>query len=78
LPGYRYAGLQSGTECYCGQSYGSLGESYFCDTDCPVGNEICGGYLSNSIYKTDYLGEKTFTIVLKDMPYQSFQLKIKC
>jgi len=66
LPGYRYAGLQSGTD-----------ESYFCDIDCPVGNEKCGGYLSNAIYKTDYLGKKTFTIVLKAMPYHIFQLTIK-
>jgi len=72
LPGYRYAGLQSETECYCGQSYGSYGESYFCSIDCPVGNEKCGGYLSNSIYKTDYLGKRTFTIVLKAMPCISY------
>jgi len=58
LPGYRYAGLQSGTECYCGQFYGTLGESLNCNTDCPVGNAKCGGPSSNSVYKTDYFGEK--------------------
>ena len=50
--GYRYAGTQVGTYCFCGNSYGNSGPSNACTTPC-AGNpgEICGGIWSNSVYQ---------------------------
>lgn len=56
--GYRFAGLQYYTECFCGDSLGSHGlrvepDSDFCNTPCANaqrGGEICGGQWHNSIY----------------------------
>jgi hypothetical protein len=50
---FEYLSLQYGTECYCGKSYGRLGEAT--DTDCGVkcsgnGAQICGGGWRNSVY----------------------------
>ena len=49
--GFKYAGLQYGIQCFCGNSYGKYGESYSCNYVCS-GNqdEICGGYWANSVY----------------------------
>ena len=39
-------------ECYCGDSYGSLGDSSNCTMKCKGdANQICGGFFSNSVYK---------------------------
>lgn len=39
------------TECRCGNSYGSHGSSEGCNLKCPVNTtELCGGFLSNSVY----------------------------
>ena len=49
--GFKYAGLQYGVQCFCGNSYGKYGESYSCDYECSGNqNEICGGYWANSVY----------------------------
>ncbi|XP_078694695.1 uncharacterized protein LOC144923752 isoform X2 [Branchiostoma floridae x Branchiostoma belcheri] len=53
--GYRYAGLQYGKECFCGDSFGRFGAApeSECDTPC-TGDaaETCGGNWRNSIYRT--------------------------
>jgi len=59
LLGYRYAGLQSGTECYCGQSYGALGESYDCDTNCPVGIVQLGMRYAEELHPTLFTKQTT-------------------
>lgn len=49
--GYRYAGLQQGSLCYCGESYGSYGISNNCTVLCSGDNStICGGESANSIF----------------------------
>jgi len=47
-----YFGLQNGTECFCGYSYGSYGPSTSCTVKC-AGNpsETCGGVNANSVYR---------------------------
>ncbi|XP_070579640.1 polycystin-1-like [Ptychodera flava] len=52
---YKYAALQQGNLCFCGNSRGSmtLGNSLNCDTPC-TGNPYisCGGTLANMVFKT--------------------------
>ncbi|XP_038066716.1 uncharacterized protein LOC119736779 [Patiria miniata] len=52
-PNYRYAGLQLGQLCFCGDSYGNYGhdETLQCNLACP-GDETksCGSATHNSIY----------------------------
>lgn len=49
---YTFAGLESGSECYCGGSrYGAHGRSNNCDMTC--GGSPCGGSLALSVYATD-------------------------
>lgn len=53
--GYAYAGLQSGLQCYCGNSFGKYDFSLTaCTSNCqpPYEREKCGGRLANSIYTT--------------------------
>uniref|UniRef100_A0A1I8F158 WSC domain-containing protein n=1 Tax=Macrostomum lignano TaxID=282301 RepID=A0A1I8F158_9PLAT len=60
--GYLYFGMQSGTWCNCGDSYGryervSRGE---CNQLCPdgaTGNETCGGAWLNEIFPTGVAGQ---------------------
>ncbi len=49
--GFSYAGLQYGTYCFCGNSYGRYGVSRGCSTPCG-GNpsQVCGGAWANSVY----------------------------
>ena len=47
---YSYAGVQYGSECWCGDNYGSYGESSACTMSCADGETGCGGAFSNSIY----------------------------
>ena len=57
--GYKYAGLQSQNQCFCGDSYGKFGEAPGeCVKRC-IGNVemICGGTWANSIYETGFIGE---------------------
>lgn len=53
--GFSYAGTQSGTQCSCGNQYGSYGQSNDCNIPCAGDtNQICGGVGSNSVYSVDY------------------------
>lgn len=50
--GYAYAGVQSTSQCFCGNSYGKHGPSNNCVDKCGGNpNEICGGAWTNSIFK---------------------------
>ena len=52
--GYAFAGVQYGSECYCGDAYGSAGESTECSDACSADDDdACGGYYCNSIYAVD-------------------------
>ena len=49
---FRYAGLQNGTKCFCGNSYGRYGPDK-CNVRCPNDfQDVCGGELKNSVYET--------------------------
>ena len=48
---YYYAGIQHGSQCYCGQQYGKYGRVL--DDECKyscITSEKCGGDSRNSIY----------------------------
>ena len=47
---YKYAGLQQGSQCWCGPSFGKHGPGT-CDATCP-GGDTCGGDTANSVYMT--------------------------
>lgn len=50
--GFPYAGVQYGSWCFCGDSYGKFGKADNCNMACS-GNasEICGGSWANSVYR---------------------------
>ena len=51
---YRYFGLQSGTECFCGDTFGKYGKSVEskCNRSCKDDKtQICGGWWRNSVYQ---------------------------
>lgn len=55
--GYQYAGLQMGTDCWCGNNYGTQGNASFTDCKYPCSDltknrQFCGGYLRNLVFKT--------------------------
>ncbi|OAG27282.1 WSC domain-containing protein [Thermodesulfatator autotrophicus] len=51
--GYRYAGVQYGSQCFCDNDYGLFGPANNCDMKCSGNpNEICGGFWANSVYAT--------------------------
>ena len=51
--GFKYAGLQYSSYCFCGNSYGKYGKANNCNMKCAGdANEICGGFWANSIYST--------------------------
>lgn len=58
--GYKYAGVQYGKECWCGDTYGKYGEAdkELCTTySCPAeSTKKCGGHLAQMIYQTGYGG----------------------
>ncbi len=50
--GFRYAGVQYGSQCFCGNSYGKYGRANNCNMKCNGNpNEICGGFWANDIYE---------------------------
>jgi hypothetical protein len=50
--GFRYAGLQYGESCLCGNSYGRYGPANNCTMSCPgFPQQACGGYSSNAVYE---------------------------
>eukprot|EP01113_Clastostelium_recurvatum_P034898 TRINITY_DN4795_c0_g2_i5.p1 TRINITY_DN4795_c0_g2~~TRINITY_DN4795_c0_g2_i5.p1 ORF type:complete len:1282 (-),score=325.43 TRINITY_DN4795_c0_g2_i5:874-4719(-) len=49
--GASYAGLQYGSECFCGNSYGRYGSSNWCNFGCQSESwSTCGGNAANDIY----------------------------
>ena len=56
--GYRYAGVQYGTQCYCGNSYGKHGSKEISDCRMECGGsgiyEDCGGIYANNVYDLEY------------------------
>jgi len=50
--GYKFAGTQYASQCFCGNSYGKSGKANNCNMNCSGNkNEKCGGSWANSIYK---------------------------
>ncbi|CAH1244651.1 PCSK9 [Branchiostoma lanceolatum] len=53
--GYRYAGLQYGKECFCGDNFGGFGAAPESECNKPCSGDAaktCGGDWRNSIYRT--------------------------
>lgn len=54
--GFKFAGTQASSWCFCGNEHGKYGKSTKCNGSC-VGagnqNEICGGQMANSVYQVD-------------------------
>ncbi len=51
--GFKYAGVQYGQSCLCGNSYGKYGKADNCDFRCTGDStKICGGFYANSVYAT--------------------------
>jgi hypothetical protein len=50
--GFRFAGLQAGYACFCGNAYGRSGPAEPCNVPC-VGNpeETCGGHWANGVWR---------------------------
>lgn len=56
--GFKYAGVQYGQSCLCGNSYGKFGATDNCNFKCTGdSSKICGGYNSNSVYATGLGGD---------------------
>ncbi|KAN0047884.1 hypothetical protein ACTA71_002272 [Dictyostelium dimigraforme] len=58
--GFKFAGTELGTQCYCGNSYGHYGKARK-ESDCHFKcggdkSKICGGNDKISVYKTSYNG----------------------
>lgn len=52
--GFRYAAVQYGSQCFCGNSYGRYGKSKSCNMHCSGDrNQICGGVWANSVYSVN-------------------------
>jgi hypothetical protein len=55
---YKYAGLEARNQCFCGNSYDSVGRllgSEYCRASCPGNNfQICGGMWAISLYEVPY------------------------
>jgi hypothetical protein len=61
---FQYAALQSGNQCFCGNSYEQCGKAqdYECYAPCGGnGFEQCGGYYRNSIYSIQPIKAQTTT-----------------
>ncbi len=55
--GYAYAGVQYGSQCFCGNSYGKYGTATDCNKACNGNSsETCGGSYANNIYPTGAAG----------------------
>lgn len=49
--GFKYAGVQYGSQCFCGMNYGSFGKASNCDYQCTGdSSKRCGGFWANSVY----------------------------
>jgi hypothetical protein len=55
---YKYAGLEARNQCFCGNSYDSVGRllsSEYCRASCSGNNfQICGGIWALSVYEVSY------------------------
>ncbi|KAK2175402.1 hypothetical protein NP493_734g00010 [Ridgeia piscesae] len=53
LIGYKFAGLQDGNRCYCGNDYGHHGETDTCNSKCSgtIEGDVCGGRLATSVWR---------------------------
>ncbi|BAT72175.1 conserved hypothetical protein [Thermosulfidibacter takaii ABI70S6] len=61
--GYKYAALQFGRWCFCGNSYGRYGVSYLCNHPCAgKWSEICGGVWANSVYAVRPKSTSNYTV----------------
>ena len=61
VTGYKYAGMQYGIECWCGDTVRSTRRvsDGKCDMPCPGNSEqYCGGFLLVSVYHTGIGDEK--------------------
>jgi hypothetical protein len=55
--GYTYAGVQYGSQCFCGDSYGEYGAATDCNMACNGDSaETCGGTWANDVYPTGATG----------------------
>jgi hypothetical protein len=60
--GYKYAGVQYGQQCFCGNSYGRYGSSTSCNMACTANaGETCGGTWANDVYATGATGGSSCT-----------------
>jgi hypothetical protein len=52
--GFKFAGTQYSSWCFCGNAYGKSGKASNCNMKCSGNsNQICGGSWANSIYSVD-------------------------
>ena len=66
--GYTYAGVQSNSQCFCGNSYGKHGIDTIssCSTACTGNNlQVCGGSWRNMVYA---VGKSLLSCLLKIFP----------
>lgn len=55
--GFKFAGVQYGESCLCGNSYGRYGPATNCNMKCTGDpGQNCGGYSSNAVYSTGAAG----------------------
>jgi hypothetical protein len=55
--GYSYAGVQYGSQCFCGNGYGRYGTATDCNMTCNGDSaETCGGTWANNVYATGTTG----------------------
>ena len=51
--GFKYAGVQYSSYCFCGNSYGKYGRANNCNMKCSGNShKICGGSWANNVYAT--------------------------
>jgi len=68
---YKYAGLQNGAGCYCGDSYGKYGAAKIsvCSSTCSGSTleymQTCGGWSINSIYNATCGSNIIFSLKIK-------------
>lgn len=52
--GFRFAAVQNGESCLCGNSYGKYGPADNCDMKCTGGLMTCGGNSANEVFDTNF------------------------
>jgi len=68
--GFKYAGLQYGESCLCGNSYGRYGPANNCNMACTgFPQQLCGGYSANLVYQIyDQNAPGTGSVVSQSAP----------